>query len=304
MRIGIPKALLYYQYGALWSDFFKELNHEVVISGNTDSAVLQEGVSRCIDECCVPLKVYLGHVAKLRECCDCIFVPRYSCDGPQEEYCPRFWGLPDIVRVTFPDITVLTCNLQGYETRHELRNFMQLGNQLGHMPFESLKAFHKAKKAQTEKARKLRESQEKAFRTDDIQILLVGQPYILRDSFLGGPMVRMIHEMGASPVFSDDFDKNVCRSLSDRLSKDLYWSMNKEIIGAIPLLKNKINGIILVTSFPCGTDSLVHELVLRRVKDNPIIHIVLDEQQGEAGLQTRLECFIDILKERSTTYVK
>lgn len=304
MKIGIPKALLYYRYGALWSDFFKELHQEVIISSNTDSSVLQEGVSLCIDECCVPMKVYLGHVAKLRECCDCIFVPRYSCDGPQEEYCPRFWGLPDIVRVTFPDITVLTCNLKGYKTRHELGGFIQLGSQLGKTPFETLKAFRKAKRAQMEKTKKLQENRQKALNPSDIQILLVGQPYILRDSFLGGPMVRMIKEMGASLIFSDDFDKGLCRSLSGELSKDLYWIMNQEIIGTIPLLKNKISGIILVTAFPCGTDSLVHELVLRRIKDIPIIHIVLDEQQGEAGLQTRLECFIDILKETRTTYVR
>ena len=65
-----------------------------------------------------------------------------------------------------------------------------------------------------------------------------------------------------------------------------------------------MDGILLVTAFPCGTDSLANELVLRREKHLPIAQILLDEQQGMAGMQTRIECFMDILHERSCANVR
>ena len=51
-----------------------------------------------------------------------------------------------------------------------------------------------------------------------------------------------------------------------------------------------------MSSFPCGPDSLVNEIILRRVKGIPILNLVLDGQEGSAGLETRLESFVDIIK--------
>jgi predicted nucleotide-binding protein (sugar kinase/HSP70/actin superfamily) len=96
----------------------------------------------------------------------------------------------------------------------------------------------------------------------------------------------------------------LCRASSKSISSDLYWTLNKEIIGAIPLIKGNVDGILLITAFPCGTDSLVNELVLRKVQGLPVAQIILDEQQGDAGLQTRIECFMDILHERKHAHAQ
>ena len=53
-----------------------------------------------------------------------------------------------------------------------------------------------------------------------------------------------------------------------------------------------------MTSFPCGPDSLINELLIRKIKDIPIINIIVDEQTSEAGLHTRLESFVDIIKQK------
>ena len=44
LRIGIPRALYYYRYGALWKTFFSSLGCEVVVSPKTDRAILQSGI--------------------------------------------------------------------------------------------------------------------------------------------------------------------------------------------------------------------------------------------------------------------
>ena len=65
--------------------------------------------------------------------------------------------------------------------------------------------------------------------------------------------------------------------------------------------RDDVDGIILLSAFPCGPDAMVNELITRRVnthggKGVPILNLVLDSQSGTAGVETRLESFIDIIR--------
>ena len=74
--------------------------------------------------------------------------------------------------------------------------------------------------------------------------------------------------------------------------------MNEELMGSAVLWKEKVDGIILVSAFPCGPDSMTNELLSRRLKDVPLLQLVLDAQSGTAGVETRLESFLDIIRFR------
>ncbi|MPN06691.1 hypothetical protein SDC9_153947 [bioreactor metagenome] len=50
-----------------------------------------------------------------------------------------------------------------------------------------------------------------------------------------------------------------------------------------------------MSAFPCGPDSMVDEMIIRKFNGIPILNLILDDQDGTAGLETRLESFIDIL---------
>ena len=67
-------------------------------------------------------------------------------------------------------------------------------------------------------------------------------------------------------------------------------------MGSIQIRRNKIDGVILLSAYPCGPDSMVNEMIIRKFRDLPIQTIVLDTQEGMAGLETRLESFTDVLK--------
>ena len=41
MKIGIPRALLYYRYHVLWETFFRELGHETIASPHTNKTLMQ-----------------------------------------------------------------------------------------------------------------------------------------------------------------------------------------------------------------------------------------------------------------------
>lgn len=48
IRIGILRALLYYQYYPMWPTFFHELGTEVVVSPLTTQIMLSSGYSRAV----------------------------------------------------------------------------------------------------------------------------------------------------------------------------------------------------------------------------------------------------------------
>jgi len=78
----------------------------------------------------------------------------------------------------------------------------------------------------------------------------------------------------------------------------MYWAMNKEYTGAIIHNRRRADGVILLTAFPCGGGALVGEMITRSISGIPMTQILLDGMQGEGGMQTRVECFMDIVQER------
>ena len=81
------------------------------------------------------------------------------------------------------------------------------------------------------------------------------------------------------------------------ISKDNYFTYNKEIMAAVSYYHDMVDGIILITAFPCGPDSLCNEMIKRYV-NIPTIELTIDDNNSNTGIETRLESFIDILKER------
>lgn len=304
MKIGIPKAFLYYRYGSLWETFFLELGCEVIVSSDTSRSILENGTRRSETENCLPMKLFLGHVESLLPKCEYIMVPRFEGIRGSEEFCVRFLGLYDIVRHTFPHAKLITYNLKGSKPGTEFLGFCSMGRQLGKSPDQCFRAYQRAKQRQLQQDLADMERQEQVSNSDGLKILLAGQPYISHDSYIGEPICRMIQEQNGTVLFSDYCNRRTCCQKSKAISKQLYWTMNKEIIGAIELYKHRVDGVILLTAFPCGTDSLVNELVIRRVHEIPVIQLLMDEHQSDAGLQTRIESFLDILGERKRAYEK
>ena len=97
MKIGLPRGLLYHSYGPFMEAFLSELPAEIIISEETDRDILDRGTAACIDDACLPVKVYAGHVESLREKCDRIVVPRIMYCEYGESLCPKLNGLPELI---------------------------------------------------------------------------------------------------------------------------------------------------------------------------------------------------------------
>lgn len=84
--------------------FFTELGAETIVSEDTNKSILDLGVKHCVDEACMPVKVFHGHVASLRDKCDAILIPRIMQIRKREYICPKFCGLPEMVVYNIPDL--------------------------------------------------------------------------------------------------------------------------------------------------------------------------------------------------------
>jgi predicted nucleotide-binding protein (sugar kinase/HSP70/actin superfamily) len=64
--------------------------------------------------------------------------------------------------------------------------------------------------------------------------------------------------------------------------------------------RNEIDGVIFLISFACGPDSLISELIMRDMKvvGLPFLEIIMDEHSGEAGLLTRVESFVEMIRRK------
>jgi len=295
MTIGIPRALAYHRYGTLWETFFDELGVSYVVSGETDRRILETGAKYTESESCLPHKLYMGHVHSLLGRCDRVFVPRFVRFSRREEFCVRFWGLPDTVRGTFAETDVFGYTLCSGGRWSQEGAFLRMGRNLGGSVLASVRAYRIAARRQRELDFKRFSRGRASLRANKPKILLAANPYIAYDPILGGRIGQLVRAFGAVPVFADAWDPMLSKEAAGEISTDLYWGFQRETMGAVHLARGQVDGVILLTAFPCGSDCLANELILRRVRDLPVIQILLDEHQSHEGLQTRVESFLDMI---------
>ena len=78
IKVGIPRALLYYKFYTMWTTFFEELGAEVIVSPKTNKILKDVAVSIAPDEDCYSSKLYYGHVMALKDKVDCFFKRTHS----------------------------------------------------------------------------------------------------------------------------------------------------------------------------------------------------------------------------------
>lgn len=298
IRIGIPRAFLYYRDYILFKNFFEGIGISVVLSAPSNKEMVEDGKRLAVDESCLPFKIYLGHIKYLASRCDYILVPRVCNYGKKKRVCMRFNGLYDVVHNLFPDVKVIDYNIDYLKFRFEFTEFMLMGLKFNKNIFRVIYSYIRALVKQKKYNRELYNGQINKLKSDNLKILIVSHPYIMYDAFLGSDVIRYLKSEDVDILYSDRMDRKEASYYADDFSETLYWLYSKESIGSLVNYKNAIDGVIFLSSFPCGPDSLVNELAIRKVEGIPCINIILDESTATSGLYTRLESFIDILKAR------
>jgi len=322
VRVGIPRALLYYQYYPMWKTFFQRLGAEVVVSTPTTRAMMEVGCTRMVAETCLPVKVCCGHVVSLVGQCDYLFIPSIRSLESKTHNCSKFLGLPDMMRAVVPEAPpILDTEIDLSKGR---RMFYQavygLGRHFTWNPLSVKAASEAAWQAYLDYENGLRHSgqtrpqalnrmfeperqePEKVFEGwSATPIAVIGHPYLVYDDFISQRLLARLGKMGAKVLTAEMVEESELKKSIKELVGGPYWTYETEVVGAGGYyVQSGVNGVIGVAAFGCGPDSLMIEVVQRyaRHRGVPFMTLTLDEHTGEAGIITRLEAFLDMIRRR------
>ncbi|MDI6843433.1 MAG: acyl-CoA dehydratase activase-related protein [Anaerosomatales bacterium] len=297
VRIGLPRAMLYHKYHVMWSSFFEGIGCGIAVSPPSNVRLLERGAALSVDETCLSMKLFLGHVEALRGRSDCVLVPNLVSPRRGEEACVKLMGAFDIARHALPEIAFVSYTVDEDRGVREERELVRLGQELGASRRRARAAYREARHALEthwhEAAREQLALLEQPH--DDLRVLLVGHAYNVADEIIGGPVRRLLASLGATVIDAEALGHVAPSDLHARISVDVNWTFNKELLNALELARDRVDGVVFLVAFPCGPDALMVELCQRRLGGLPSIALVLDELTGLTGLQTRIESFVDIL---------
>jgi predicted nucleotide-binding protein (sugar kinase/HSP70/actin superfamily) len=301
MRIGIPKALLYHKYGRLWTTFFEELGVKVITSGEGTKETFDRGCRHCLDDICLPIKAYFGHVIELKDKVDRLFIPRVISVEKREKKrsftCPKIIGLADMIKSTIAGLPEIIDPRIDVNNEREFLAFLKTGLRINRNPIKVIRAYRSARAAQESFEK------EKAGRKKEggMKIGVISHSYNLCGAYPTPDVEKIIKKLGAVPMTIDVYPKGKKLDEAERQFPELSWNYEREMLGgAVEMMNDEdVSGCIVVSNFSCGPDSLTSDYITRLAKRRssiPFAQLLIDEHTGEAGLKTRIEAFLDMIR--------
>jgi predicted nucleotide-binding protein (sugar kinase/HSP70/actin superfamily) len=313
-KIGVCRALHAYHHYAFWQTLFTELGWEVMLSTSTSRAMLDRGVRLAPSELCLPVKAFLGHVAELKDRVDTLLLPRIVCSRVAGDWffgCPKSIALPDLTRAVFDSLPEVVEPVLDAQLQTEEESYRLALSGVNHRADFS-KAHKRAAAAAQAAAARTRAEQSplhvfsgtaegQRLPGSSVRIGVVGHPYLLFDSGLSLGVLQKVREAGAEPVVVFPTDVEVEEEA--RREDSLNWYYELELLAAARRLLeiSRVDGLLLVASFACGTGAITNELIQRTAVHRygkPTVLLLLDEHTGESGIVTRVESFVDLLRMR------
>ncbi|WP_018085049.1 acyl-CoA dehydratase activase-related protein [Desulfurispora thermophila] len=319
-KIGIPASLMYFTQYPAWHAFFTGLGMQVVTSGATTKKLLDQGVKEALADACLPVKVYIGHVLSLKDKVDYLFVPRIVCLNKRTIYCPKFLGMPDMVKYG------LSCQLPVLDTWIDVRDrktglwpaYKSIG-QFFKKPLRQIaRAYWQARRAEKALTRLLTRgyfppaalahlTQGKPLparpAAGNLTFAVLGYPYLVHDPFVSFDLLGKLNRLGVRVYTMENVPVKALQQQDSELDKTMFWTFSDLALKAAFYFfrQRRVDGIIHLTAFGCGPDSMVDKLMELTAHDYPqvpFMSLTIDEHSGEAGVMTRLEAFVDMVRRK------
>ncbi len=299
--VGIPRCFTVHTLYPFYSWFFHTLGVPTILS----DAVDREGVARVESSYCFPAEIAHGAVQNvLNKGVDYVFIPHVRDLKSYESsvhanFCPITQGLPYYIRKAFPQVPperfldVVVSLHHGLDRAKEL--FHTLSSPLGRSTEEIDRAFEIAYEKQEEyqaTARSLGErALEEARRADHPVIALLGRPYnaFTPEANMGIP--RKFTSRGYTVIPFDilPFEEEV-------IFPNMYWYYGQQDMKASAMLAREPNVYVtFVSNFSCAPDSFLLHYVKWQMGTKPFLILELDAHSADAGIDTRIEAFLDII---------
>ncbi len=300
--VGVPLCFSVYTLWPLYSWFFHSLGVEAVLSQN----ISHEGTARVESSYCFPAEIAHGAVQDIFDRnLDYIFLPHfkdmesYEKDAPAN-LCPITQGLPYYIQKAFPEIPedrfLLPVISFMYGLEKAAESFIEMGIKLGFTERESRSAFAIANEKQLEYFRRAQEMGKTALTEARLSsrpvIALLGRPYnaFTTDANMGIPRKF-------PPAVIRLFPLTFCLSKKKSIYPNMYWYYGQQDMKAAMLLKNEDNiYVTYISNFSCAPDSFMLHYLKWIMGTKPFLILEMDSHTADAGVDTRIEAFLDIIE--------
>ncbi|MDR2602331.1 MAG: acyl-CoA dehydratase activase [Spirochaetaceae bacterium] len=299
--VGIPRAFSVHTLYPLYSWFFYELGIKTFLSVD----VAHGGVARTESTYCFPAEIAHGAVQDcLDKGADYVLLPHFR-DMPSYEenvhanFCPITQAFPYYIDKAFPEIDkkrflpLVVSFKFGDEKAFEL--FAVMAERLGVSEDEARKAFFKAlgrQKDYLEACKKMGlEALEDARKANRPVIAILGRPYnaFTPEANMGIP--RKFTTRGYSIV---PFD--ILPFEESKIFPNMYWYYGQQDVKSANFIKNEDNiYVTYITNFSCAPDSFILHYIKWAMGQKPFLVLELDSHSADAGVDTRVEAFLDII---------
>jgi len=309
-RVGINRSFMTHTYYPLYSTFFSELGFEPVLS----EACSQKGIDRRNAAFCYPGELSHGFFQTLLEetdPLDYLFLPHFrAVDVPDDVgrsvVCPLLQGEPFYLQAAFRReidalrdggsriLTPLIDLTEGLTASR--RALVETARQMNVSRSKAELAFEKAVEKQSACRREMKSIGEEILRNIEAEsgktaVVLFARSYngFAEEAHMGIP--NKIASRGIT-VIPYDFLSSDGESIDIRM----YWGMGRMMLKAAEKVKKhpQLFGTY-ITNFSCGPDSFILGYFRDLMGRKPSLTLELDSHTADAGLETRVEAFLDIV---------
>ena len=299
--VGIPRAFSVHSLYPFYSWFFHTLGIKTVLSDK----ISHEGVARAESTYCFPAEIAHGTVQDIIDKgCDYIFVPHFR-DMPSYEskvhanFCPITQSLPYYTKKAFPEMKDKLLELVvsfKFGKEKALEHFTKMGDQLNIPSSEIKEAFEVGLVKQEAFFRKSKElgieALAEARKADRPVIALLGRPYnaFTREANMGIPKKFTSRNYTIIPFDILPFE-------NEDTFENMYWYYGQQDMKSASLIKNEKNlYVTFITNFSCAPDSFMLHYLKWIMGAKPFLVLELDSHSADAGIDTRIEAFLDIIE--------
>ena len=301
--VGMNRSLTVSTLLPLYSKFFAELDYELILPDE----VKEEGIQQQSAAFCHPIELSHGYIYDLLNNyeTDYIFLPHVRGlkveNGAKESMlCPMAQAEPYYLSANWPELKsddVFTPVLDfknGYDEVTDV--FIEMGKKLGYSKTETKKAYQKAVEYQKDFKTGLKEKGKEVLdylkeNESEKAVVLFGRPY---NAFVSEANMGIPHKFASRGELILPYDM---LPIEDReVSKSMYWSMGQYIMKGADLVSEhpQLYGAY-ITNFSCGPDSFLLNYFRDENGSKPSLTLELDSHTADAGLNTRIEAFLDVV---------
>ena len=312
--IGFNRSFLVNSYYPLYSNFFTELGFDIVMPDNSS----QKGIDQQNASFCYPVELAHGFFYSLLNAespPDYIFLPHFKAipaendtlSSNQSQVCPLVQGETFYLQTTFRKKiealkrrgTLLLAPLidLSEDLAAARQPLVKTAVQMGIKRQDAGRAFEKALQQQKKCLAEMKAVGRQTLATlesdpQKFAVILFSRPYngFVEEAHMGIPHKFASRGITVIPLDFLDLEE-------EHSKRHMYWGMGKRIMKAARLVERhpQLFGTY-ITNFSCGPDSFMVGYFRDIMGRKPSLTLELDSHTADAGLETRVEAFLDIVQ--------